>query len=106
MSFVVIVFIFSLSGIILALLNNDLAIEKKSNYQLMKKYNRIMNDIKDEKQIIKKIEVKKEELKNLDEENKKNIVVELQSVKDFYSMLKNIKNSTDNIIKNKDSGSQ
>jgi len=42
----------------------------------------------------------------LDEENKKNIVVELQSVKDFYSMLKNIKNSTDNIIKNKDSGSQ
>ena len=42
----------------------------------------------------------------LDEENKKNIVVELQSVKDFYYMLENIKKTTDNIIKNKDSGSQ
>jgi hypothetical protein len=42
----------------------------------------------------------------LDEENKKNIIVELQSVKDFYYMLKNIKKTTDNIIKNKDSGSQ
>ena len=42
----------------------------------------------------------------LEEENKKNIVVELQSVKDFYAMLENIKNSTENLIKNKDSGSQ
>ena len=41
-----------------------------------------------------------------EDDNKKNIVVELQSVKDFYSMLEKIKNATDNIIKNKDSGSQ
>ena len=82
LSFVILVFIFSISGIILALLNNDLAIEKKSNYQLMKKYNRIMNDIKDEKQIIKKIEVKEEELKNLDEENKKNIENEIKKIFD------------------------
>ena len=82
LSFVILVFIFSISGIILALLNNDLAIEKKSNYQLMKKYNRIMNDIKDEKQIIKKIEEKEEELKNLDEENKKNIENEIKKIFD------------------------
>ena len=82
LSFVILVFIFSFSGIILALLNNDLAIEKKSNYQLMKKYNRIMNDIKDVKQIIKKIEVKEEELKNLDEENKKNIEKEIKKIFD------------------------
>ena len=42
----------------------------------------------------------------LEEENKKNIIVELQSVKDFYAMLENIKNSTENLIKNKDSQSQ
>ena len=48
----------------------------------MKKYNRIMNDIKDEKQIIKKIEVKEEELKNLDEENKKNIENEIKKIFD------------------------
>ena len=82
LSFVILVFIFSISGIILALLNNDLAIEKKSNYQLIKKYNRIMNDIKDEKQIIKKIEEKEEELKNSDEENKKNIENEIKMIFD------------------------
>ena len=41
-----------------------------------------------------------------EEDNKKNIVVELQSVKDFYSMLEKIKNTIEYIIKNKDSGSQ
>ena len=82
LSFVILVFIFSISGIILALLNNDLAIEKKSNYQLMKKYNRIMNDIEDEKEFIKKIKEKEEELKNLDEENKKNIENEIKKIFD------------------------
>ena len=41
-----------------------------------------------------------------EDDNKKNIVVELQSVKDFYSMLEKIKNTIEYIIKNKDSGSQ
>ena len=41
-----------------------------------------------------------------EEENKKNIVVELQSVKNFYAMLESIKNSTENVIKKKESGSQ
>ena len=41
-----------------------------------------------------------------EEGNKKNIVVELQSVKDFFAMLENIKNTTENIIKKKESGSQ
>jgi len=42
----------------------------------------------------------------LKDDDKKNIIVELQSVKDFYSMLENIKKTTENLIKNKDSGSQ
>ena len=41
-----------------------------------------------------------------EEDNKKNIVVELQSVKDFYSMLEKIRNTIEYINKNKDSGSQ
>ena len=41
-----------------------------------------------------------------DEENKKNIIVELQSVKDFYSMLEKMKILIEGIIKKKDSGSQ
>ena len=82
LSFVILVFIFSISGIILALLNNELAIEKQSNYQLMKKYYRIMDDIKDEKEFIKKIEEKEEEPKNLDEKNKKNIESEIKKIFD------------------------
>ena len=41
-----------------------------------------------------------------DEENKKNIIVELQSVKDFYNMLEKMKILIEGIIKKKDSGSQ
>ena len=41
-----------------------------------------------------------------DEENKKNIIVELQSVKDFYNMLEKMKILIEDIIKKKDSGSQ
>jgi hypothetical protein len=38
----------------------------------------------------------------LDDNNKKNIVVEMQSVKDFFSVLQKIKNTTENIINKKD----
>ena len=37
----------------------------------------------------------------LDDNNKKNIVVEMQSVKDFFSVLQKIKNTTENIINKK-----
>ena len=82
MSFVVIVFIFSLSGIILALLNNDLVIEKSTNYLLQKKFNLIMNDIEDEKEFKKKIKEKEEELEKTNEEREKKIEDKIKTIFD------------------------
>ena len=80
MSFVVIVFIFSLSGIIVALLNNDLVIEKSTNYLLQKKFNLILNDVEDENEFKKKIKEKEEELEKIDEERKKNIEDKIKKI--------------------------
>ena len=83
--FVVLILIFSIAGVILALLNNDLVIEKPTNFFLQKKYNQcnqLINDIIDEKELHKKIKEKEEELQKADEERKKKIEEEFKKI--FY----------------------
>ena len=77
--FMVVVFIFSLSGVIIALLNNDFVIEKSSNSLL--KNNNI--DLKDE------IKDNKDPQKTIKENNKESNKYEKEKDKDTDGEIKN-----------------
>ena len=69
--FVALIFIFTISGVIIALINNDFVIEKQFNFPIQSNKNELMFNNKGDFDINKKLKEKEEELKKTEEERKK-----------------------------------
>ena len=78
--FIAVVFICSISGIIISFLNNDLVVEQMSNNPGQNNNNNLNKKYNDDKEITKRIKEKEEELKKEDEERKKKIQEELKKI--------------------------
>ena len=76
--FVILVFIFSIAGVFLAFINNDL--DQPKNFFLQKNNDSRMNIINDNKDIDKKIKEREEELKKSEEERKKKVEEEIKNI--------------------------
>ena len=77
--FIAVVFICSISGIIISFLNNDIVVQSASNNPIPNS-NNLNNKYNDDKEITKRIKEKEEELKKEDEERKKKIQEELKKI--------------------------
>ena len=86
--FIALVFICSISGIIISFLNNDIVVESIYYNPGQNKNNNLNNKYNDDKEITKRIKEKEEELKKEDEERKKKIQEELKKIAEEEEKLK------------------
>ena len=78
--FVLLVFIFTIIGVIFALINNDFIVEQPKYSFLKKNNDELLNEIKFDKDINKRIKEREEELKKSEEERKKKIEEEIKKI--------------------------
>ena len=78
--FIALLFIFTISGVIIALINNDFVIEKQFNFQIQSNKNELISNNKDAFDINKRLKEKEEELKKTEEERKKKLEDEIKKI--------------------------
>ena len=78
--FVLLVFIFTIIGVIFALINNDFIVEQPKYSFLKKNNDELLNEIKFDKDINKRIKEREEELQKSEEERKKKIEEEIKKI--------------------------
>ena len=76
----ILILIFTIAGVIFALFNNDFIIEQPKYFFLKKNNDDLLNEIKVDKDINKKIKEREEELKKSEEERKKKIEEEIKKI--------------------------